>query len=67
MCLIGELRMKKSTENFKNSLSQLLAWHIKHLQHFTMMLVVPLQIQAINPLIFGAQRLMSFLEVYIFF
>jgi hypothetical protein len=57
----------KFSENFKNPVSQSLVWHIKHKQHFIMMLVVPLQIQAINPLIFGAQRLMSFLEVYMFF
>ena len=59
--------LNKSPENFKNPVSQSLVWHIKHKQHFIMMLVVPLQIQAINLLILGAQRLMSFLEVYMFF
>lgn len=54
-------------EKFKYPISQSLIWHRKKLQHFTMLLVVPLQIQAINPLIFRAQRLNVFLGVYMFF
>lgn len=59
--------LKISKEIFKYSISQSLSWHTKKLSHFTMLLVVPLQIQAINPLIFRAQTLDVFLRgLYVF-
>ncbi len=65
---ILERKMKPPTENFKNPLSHSLAWHIKKLTYFIIMLVVPLQIQVINPLIFRAQRLDVFLRgLYVFY
>jgi len=56
--------IKYFSEKYLNPLSQLLVWHIKKLTCFTTLLVVLMHIQAINPLIFWAQRLMSFLEFY---
>ena len=67
MNLIGE-EMKMPAEKFLNPVSQLLAWHIKKLTNFIIMLVVPLQIQVINPLFLGAQRLDVFLRgLYVFY
>lgn len=55
-------------EKFLNPVLYSLAWHIKHIQNFIILLVVPLQIQAINPLIFGAQRSDVFLRgLYVFY
>lgn len=59
--------MKKSSEKYLNPVLPSLVWHRKKLTHFIIMLVVPLQIQAINPLIFRAQRLNVFLGVYLSF
>jgi len=56
------MTVKIFSEKFLNPVSQLLTWHIKHIQNFIILLVVPLQIQAINPLIFRAQTLDVFLR-----
>ena len=59
---------KNFPKRFLNPVSHSLAWHIKHLQNLTFLLVVPLQIQAINPLIFRAQTLDVFLRgLYVFY
>jgi hypothetical protein len=55
------------SKKYLNPVLQSLKWHIKKLQHFTILLVVPLQIQAINPLIFREQTPDVFLKgLYVF-
>jgi hypothetical protein len=55
-------------EKYLNHVLQMFTWYKKHLQNVIVLLVVPMQIQAINQLIFMAQSSDVFLRnLHIFY